>query len=133
MVGEVQQPIVDEQAVQLIAARVIASLREELDTLIAGTAAKPTANGMTVAQVARLLGVARSTVYTHWREWGGYKLGPGPKAPIRFDGSRLPTAPRRTHGPSDESAAPAAGRRRRQRRALIIDAPRLPKPSEQAA
>lgn len=131
--GEVQQPIIDEQAVQLIAARVTASLREELHTLISDPAAVPSVGGMTVAQVASRLGVARSTVYAHWREWGGYKLGPGPKAPIRFDASRLPNAPRRTRDASDESAAPAAGPRARQRRALIIDAPRLATPSEQAA
>lgn len=81
---------------------------------------------MTVDQVAARLGVTRSTVYAHWREWGGYKLGAGKRAPIRFDASSLPNQAAESHNRSRGSAPEAAKRGRRpERRALIIDAPRL--------
>lgn len=118
-------PDVDDRAAELIAARVAAALRAELLTLIASIGdVGHTASGMTVDQVASRLGVARSTVYAHWREWGGYKLGHGDKAPIRFDQVQLPQ-------PTDlqRSAAPtgldSSQRRRRPRRKLITDAPRF--------
>jgi len=83
-----EQAQIDERTMELIAARVTAALREDLETILAGlghtVAPTPT---LTVEQVARHLGVSRSTVYSHWREWGGYKLGSGEKAPIRFDGN----------------------------------------------
>ena len=83
--------MVDEQTIDLIADRVIAALREDLETIVAELSASNNASDqMTVGQVAHRLGVARSTVYAHWREWGGYKLGPGDKAPIRFDSTALP-------------------------------------------
>jgi hypothetical protein len=115
----------DEQAVELIAARVTESLRQELLPLMMAPRQLEARPSLNVEQVAMLLGVARSTVYAHWREWGGYKLGRGRKAPIRFEASRLPAA---AGGPTPDAQyrAPVPGKpsRRRPRR-LIVDAPRL--------
>jgi hypothetical protein len=82
---------------------------------------------LTVEQLAAQLGVARSTVYAHWREWGGYKLGTGPKAPIRFDADALPSARDDGAASPGTEARPShkPARRRRTRRELIKDAPRL--------
>jgi transposase-like protein len=108
---------IDEHTIEAIASRVTAALREELEELVARLAA---ANGhhrpLTVEQVAERFDVARSTVYAHWREWGGYKLGDGEKAPIRFDGSALPKL-----RPADGDGAP---QRRRPRRSLLSDNPK---------
>lgn len=54
-----------------------------------------------VAELARRLGVARSTVYANSASFGAIRLGFGPRAPLRFDWAAvlaaLPTAgPRRT-------------------------------------
>lgn len=81
----------DEQAVEGIAARVVAALREDLRALLADIARPAGTASLTVEQVALHLGVARSTVYMHWREWGGYKLGEGDRAPTRFDPALLPS------------------------------------------
>jgi hypothetical protein len=64
---------------------------------------------LTVGEVAEGFGVARSTVYAHWREWAGYKLGASAKAPIRFEGTDLPMPPAAAP-PLDTQ--PAARRRR---------------------
>ncbi len=81
---------------------------------------------MTVDQVAARLHVTRSTVYAHWREWGGYKLGGGKRAPIRFDASNLPNHANENHDHSRRSTPPAGKLTRRPgQRALIVDAPRL--------
>ncbi len=125
-----EQAQIDERTMELIAARVTAALREDLETILAGlghtVAPTPT---LTVEQVARHLGVSRSTVYSHWREWGGYKLGSGEKAPIRFDGNNLPAA----NGTSRPDLArqpdiPSPPRKRRRRRDLLSDTPRLAQP-----
>lgn len=124
--------VIDKQAVELIAARVSASVRDELEALLSRVAQAEETAGMTVDQVAARLGVARSTVYAHWREWGGYKLGRGAKAPIRFDASRLPNPADQNRSTSAPPAArPARGRPRR--RPLISDAPRLTQPLEEVA
>lgn len=122
---------IDERTVELIAAQVIAALREDLETILAEFAQPAAlAERLTVEQVADRLGVARSTVYAHWREWGGYKLGPGDKAPIRFDGNNLPAA----HETSRSDVLqrldiPSTSRRkRRRRRDLVSDSPRLAQP-----
>ncbi len=125
-----EQAQIDEQMMQLIAARVTAALREDLETILSelGQPVAP-APTLTVEQVARHLGVSRSTVYAHWREWGGYKLGHSEKAPIRFDGNNLPTA----NGTSRPDLArqpdiPSPPRKRRRRRDLLSDTPRLAQP-----
>lgn len=120
-------PDFDDPALEIIASLVIDALREDLrelaNALIAGEAS---ADSLTVGQVARRLGVARSTVYTHWREWGGYKLGLGERAPIRFVASQLPNpTSAKGAGTTGPVAAPAPRRTRRTRRSLIVDAPRL--------
>ncbi len=128
MLQEHAQAAVDERTVDLIAARVTAALREDIGALLAAfTPQKSTTGNLTVEQLAARLGVARSTVYAHWREWGGYKLGSSPKAPIRFNPDELPmTRDHAAHSPAGEARRPQKkSRRRRIRRKLIEDAPRL--------
>jgi transposase-like protein len=120
---------IDATTIEVIAERVIAVLRHDLEGMAAELAgAGSPGEQLTVEQVARRLGVARSTVYAHWREWGGYKLGASHKAPIRFDTGALPVVkPRSESGPAltadAESRVPRKPRRRR--RDLVIDAPRF--------
>jgi transposase-like protein len=125
------RPAMNEQTVELIAERVIEALRDDLEAIAAELSALRTDGQLTVEQVARQLGVARSTVYAHWREWGGYKLGDGPKAPIRFDTTSLPIvkpdrAPQQT--PQVDRTPARRPDRRRRRRDLLGDAPRLVRP-----
>jgi transposase-like protein len=132
-----QQSVVDEQTIELIAQRVIAAIREDLDAIAHGLSAPVVTEQLTVGQVARQLGVARSTVYAHWREWGGYKLGTGDKAPIRFDSAALPIAAHEPKPrPSRRSTTQPGSiriRRRGNRPGLIGDAPRLAAPQETIA
>ncbi len=112
----------------LIAERVVAALRDDLEAIAAElTAPHKASEQLTVEQVARRLGVARSTVYAHWREWGGYKLGNGEKAPIRFDSTVLPiVVPNPSpHPPLAAKPTQRRGRNKRRRRDLLADAPRL--------
>jgi hypothetical protein len=123
-----QEHSVDERMIDVIADRVIAALRDDLEAIAAElkTSSEPT-EPLTVGQVARRLGVARSTVYAHWREWGGYKLGKGDKAPIRFDNAALPIV-RSNPTPRPALAVmppPRRARKKRRRRDLLVDAPRL--------
>jgi transposase-like protein len=117
---------IDERTAGLIASRVARALREELAAVVAelrdGSDSDPL---LTVVDVAERLGVARSTVYTHWREWGGYKLGDGQKTAIRFRASALPS---RAYAPSTRSgngARQATSQRRSQprRRQLLRGTP----------
>lgn len=127
MLQQHAQAGVDERTVELIAARVTAALRDDLEAILVelSTPSEP-AGQLTVGDVARQLGVARSTVYAHWREWGGYKLGRGSKAPIRFDGAALPiVAAQSAVRPPAPPPEPRRARWKRRRRDLIADAPRL--------
>lgn len=109
----------------MIADRVAAILRTEIEAIAAALATSNQSEGpLTVDDGAARFGVARSTVYAHWREWGGYKLGRSDKAPIRFEGARLP-ATRGSEEPNLPRATPRPSRRARRRRQLISDAPRL--------
>lgn len=122
-----QYPELDEASVERIVRRVVAAMREDLHALaLAVGRAAPPSVGLTVDEVAVRLGCARSTVYAHWREWGGYKLGPGEKAPIRFDSSTLPSArsstPSATPALSGTSGEEPA--RPPRRRDLLSDSPR---------
>lgn len=119
----------DERIAQLIAGHVIDALRQDLRALVAPLPRiDEPGQSLSVGQVAVRLGVSRSTVYAHWREWGGYKLGNGARAAIRFDPGRLPR-PR----PASPAAArievamkPATSRRLRRRPSeLISDEPRF--------
>jgi transposase-like protein len=115
---------IDERTVELIAERVMESLRDELESIVAELArANGSARPLTVEEVADRFGVARSTVYAHWREWGGYKLGQNDKAPIRFDSSRLPTTP-----PAADMRSDGPSGKRRKRRDLVADTPRFEQP-----
>lgn len=123
----------DERTVELIAAHVTAALRDELEAMIAGlTGPAATGRSLTVEQLASRLGVARSTVYAHWREWGGYKLGDGKRAPIRFDPDKLSIARHASAQAGSDQPQPRREPRpgKRRRRALIADAPRLGQPHE---
>jgi transposase-like protein len=126
-----EQSVVDEQTIELIAQRVIAAIRDDLDAIAAGLSTSPQATEqLTVGQVARQLGVARSTVYAHWREWGGYKLGASDKAPIRFDRTTLPILAPGSSPHQPPPAKPTQKRRHknRPRRDLLADAPRVVRP-----
>jgi transposase-like protein len=116
---------IDERTIELIANRVAAALKEELVEIAAQLVARDGAEGtLTVDDVAERFGVARSTVYAHWQEWGGYKLGDSAKAPIRFGRADLAigrSAKQLTEPPPAKRSPP----RRRRRRELISDAPRF--------
>ena len=121
-------PEIDAQTIALIAERVIAALRGELEAIAMSLLTDDGSQPLTVGDVAERFGVARSTVYAHWREWGGYKLGESVKAPIRFEGSGLPRAVSARQSTDQE---PTRGpKRRRGRRELISDAPRFDHPVE---
>jgi DNA-binding transcriptional ArsR family regulator len=120
---------IDDHAVGLIASRVAMALREELEAL-ALRLGKTNGNEspLTVDDVAERLGVSRSTVYAHWREWGGYKLGQGEKAAIRFSANALPThTGTSARSQRDGNGSDTTRRRSRdRRRPLLRGAPRLP-------
>jgi hypothetical protein len=120
----------DDRALETVAALVTESLRDELQALSDALTQASARATLTVDQVALMLGVSRSTVYAHWREWGGYKLGAGERAPIRFDASRLPHHDR---GPSDDRVQRPPAPRHQRRRRLIPDAPRMPRPAHHAS
>jgi transposase-like protein len=128
-----ERNVIDEQTANLIASQVAAAIRDEMHTLLELPAREKPATGLTVEQVATRLGVARSTVYAHWREWGGYKLGRGDKAPIRFDADRLPTPTNGTAPDASASHRSTSRPKRRPRRTLIRDAPRFTEPIDEVA
>jgi transposase-like protein len=117
----VSDPAIDERTIELITERVVAALRDELEAVAMSLASQ---NGLgeplTVEQVAKRFGVARSTVYAHWRDWGGYKLGNGDRAPIRFEEAAL-----RVGSTVGRSPSKAASRRKaHRRRDLLNDNPK---------
>lgn len=122
---------INEQTIGLIADRVVAALCDDLEAIAAELMVpREQTEQLTVGQVARRLGVARLTVYSHWREWGGYKLGTSEKAPIRFDGNSLPIAvptPAPKQPPEPNATSRRRGKRRR-RCDLLAGAPRLVQP-----
>ena len=116
---------IDDRTIELIANRVAAALREELAEIAAQLAARDDAQTtLTVDDVAERFGIARSTVYAHWQEWGGYKLGESAKAPIRFGRADLAVG-RSAKQPTDPPPTKRRPTRRRRRRELITDAPRF--------
>jgi len=117
-------PEIDERTIERIADRVAAALRAELESLAAAMAAGE--RPLTVEQVAERFGVARSTVYAHWREWGGYKLGEGDKAPLRFDDGVVSNLRLQLSGAGD------APTRQRARRDLLADNPKGERSLERA-
>lgn len=118
---------IDERAIELIAQRVAEALRNELEAITTALAEhNRTQRPLTVGEVADRFGVARSTVYTHWREWGGYKLGTGNKASIRFAQQALPEHPPQQGAVSDSGAGRRSpGKRRRRSRELLRSRPRF--------
>jgi hypothetical protein len=47
---------------------------------------------LTVAEVAARYRVSRSWVYAHQRQLGAYRMGPGPRARLRFDPDAVASA-----------------------------------------
>jgi hypothetical protein len=83
---------------------------------------------LTVAQVARRFQVHPSWVYANARRLGALRLGPGPKAPLRFDPRRVALAvedqdprsdQRAEHMPSRETVSPRAVAAARHKRGLL--------------
>lgn len=83
---------------------------------------------LTVAQVARRFQVHPSWVYANARRLGALRLGPGPKAPLRFDPRRValavedqdpPSGQRAEHMPSRETVSPRAMAAARHKRGLL--------------
>jgi transposase-like protein len=123
----------DQETMDVLVHRVAAELSKQLEAMIADLVTpKAEPAHLTVADVAERLGIARSTVYAHWREWGGFKLGDAQKAPIRFPLDGLLTgagaSPRAAKQARQDPPLPQ--RRRRRRTNVIGDAPRLPIPSD---
>ena len=119
---------IDEQTIGLIATRMAGVLRDGLKAIAADLAKR---NGgesaLTVDDVAARFCVSRSTVHAHSREWGGYKLGTGHKAAIRFHPGGLhdrhvdaPLPERRVRA---QQGPPRPGRRSS---AVLRGNPRLP-------
>jgi transposase-like protein len=121
-------PDIDDKTIALITQRVVAALRDELEAIAIGLLADNGSQLLTVGEVAERFGVARSTVYAHWREWGGYKLGNGAKAPIRFEAPALPAGASTTQSTGEQPGERQTARRRR--RELLSDAPRFEQPVE---
>jgi hypothetical protein len=114
----------DARTIELIAERVAAALREELMAMTAELMrARAGDRPLTVGEVAERFGVARSTVYAHWREWGGYKLGEGEKATIRFQPAFLPEHTANGRPPREALKLEAV---RRPGRPVLRGEPRLP-------
>ena len=120
----------DQETMDILVQRVAAELSDRLEAMIVALVApRAEPEHLTVAEVAERLGVARSTVYAHWREWGGFKLSDADKAPIRFTSDVLPAG--RSAGRRVAAQMPGAlkprptPRRRRRRNHLIAVAPRL--------
>jgi transposase-like protein len=127
---------VGAETINLIIERVTTALREDLEAIAAEVSAPSRQHKqLTVEQVAERLGVARSTVYSHWQEWGGYKLGSGPKARIRFDSLELPVTKGARKPPRAQAPEPALkpARRRRRRQDLLVATPRLARHLDQIA
>jgi hypothetical protein len=83
---------------------------------------------LTVAQVARRFQVHPSWVYANARRLGALRLGPGPKAPLRFDPRRVALAvedqdprsdQRVEHTPSRETVSPRAVAAAHHKRGLL--------------
>jgi hypothetical protein len=130
---------IDQRTLDLIVELVVEALQTRLEEIVADlateTAGAHAGCQLTVEDVAARFHVARSTVYAHWREWGGYKLGEGDKAPIRFDGGSLPIV---KPGPTPRQPAkievrPKRRGKKRPRRELLVDAPRLAQPLDRSA
>jgi hypothetical protein len=98
---------------------------EQLADLVATrlTAMQPAAKPMlTVAEIARTFKVSRAWVYENAARLGGVKLGPGDRAPLRFDPERvaqtLRPLPDLADASSSATSPPPAGSRRRQAKRL---------------
>jgi hypothetical protein len=96
--------VLDSESIEAIARRV-AQLLDERPTAPTGL--------VDATDLARLLGLARSTVYEHQHELGGIKLGEGDRPRLRFAPacvrSRMPLS--RTVAPYSPARTPPASRR----------------------
>lgn len=127
---------IDDRTLEQIVELVVDALRGELEDIAAGLTVDDrdaeAGRQLTVDEVAQRFQVARSTVYAHWREWGGYKLGGAGTAPIRFDAAGLPASRPDADPPATSPSSPETSartvRKRRRRRDLVVDTPRFDQP-----
>jgi hypothetical protein len=128
--------VMNDQAIERLTARVIEALRSDLGALVAELLTPAASEQLTVGQVATRLGFTRATVYAHWHEWGGYKLGTGDRAAIRFDGEALPATATRVPVARRTLTERTSANRSRQRtrtRDLLVDKPRFAEPLDGVA
>jgi hypothetical protein len=80
---------------------------------------------LTVEDICATLQVSRAWVYENARRLGGFKLGPGERAPLRFDpaleGALMPLAPATYAAPENESKTDPARKRRPPRLHPVYD------------
>jgi hypothetical protein len=94
---------------------------EDVDAIARDVAARvqrPSLGLATVEQLATELQVDRAWVYRRWRELGGFKLGAGRNAPIRFDLASVRALLRPTASPPPMPTPPVAPRLRSHRAPL---------------
>jgi hypothetical protein len=71
----------------------------------------PPAELIDAAELARRLGIARSTVYANARRYGAIRLGDSRNSPLRFDyAAVLASLPRVGHQPVEMLVPPSPGR-----------------------
>jgi excisionase family DNA binding protein len=92
-----------ERIADLAAQRVLAALAER----------PPMSDELDAAAVAELLGVTRSTVYGLADELGGYRIGDGPRARLRFQREAVDAYKARRHPPAETATPEPNGRPRR--------------------
>jgi hypothetical protein len=81
---------------------------------------------LTVEDISATLQVSRAWVYENAGRLGGFKLGPGERAPLRFDpalvqGALMPLALATDAAPASESKSGAARKRRSPRLHPVYD------------
>jgi hypothetical protein len=112
-------PELEVRLVDLIAQRVLQLLGDRNDDQV---------QLLTVAQVARRFQVHPSWVYANAQRLGALRLGPGPKAPLRFDPRRValavedqdvPSGQRVEQMPTRKTPSPRATAAARRKRGLI--------------
>jgi hypothetical protein len=104
---------------------------EQLDRLAHLLAVKlaaskaPAPSMMTVEDVCKTFQVSRAWVYENAGRLGGFKLGPGERAPLRFDPKRVSAALQPLGDPLSSEPhtkpVPTAGRRRPKRLHPVYD------------
>jgi hypothetical protein len=102
----------DDDDIEAVAARVVEMLRGE-------RRARAVAGLVDAATLARILKVDRDWVYAHAHRLGAYRLGEGPKAPLRFDVQRVRENLARRDGRQPLPDEQTPGRRTRSNRSTL--------------